>query len=68
VHSNHSTAPELHDVERSESVGSRLRVERGRALVAAGLARDDDSFELAAAVLRDHANAPTYHATSAAAT
>jgi hypothetical protein len=58
----------LHHVERSASAGSRLRVERGRDLVAAGLARGDDPFELLAAVLHDHANARTYRATSAAAT
>jgi hypothetical protein len=57
----------LHHVERSASAGSRLRVERGRDLVAAGLARGDAPFELVA-VLHDHANARTYHATSAAAT
>lgn len=59
VHTNHFTAPELQDVERSESAGSRLRLERGRELVAAGLARGDDPFDLVAAVLRDHVNAPT---------
>ena len=54
VHTDHCTAPEMQDVERSESAGSRLRLERGR--------------ELVAAVLCDHANARTHLATSAAAT
>ncbi len=59
VHTNHFTSPQLQDVERSESSGSRLRLQRGRELVAAGLARGDDPFDVAAAVLSDHANAPT---------
>jgi isopenicillin-N N-acyltransferase like protein len=59
VHTNHFTGAELQDVERSDSVGSRLRLERGRELVAAGLARGDDPFDTVAAVLRDHVNAPT---------
>jgi isopenicillin-N N-acyltransferase-like protein len=59
VHTNHFTAPELADVERSVSAGSRLRLRRGRELVAAGLARGDDPFELVASVLSDHADAPT---------
>jgi isopenicillin-N N-acyltransferase-like protein len=59
VHTNPFTAPEMHDVERSESTGSRLRLERGRELVAAGLARGGDPFDLVAAVLSDHASAPT---------
>jgi isopenicillin-N N-acyltransferase like protein len=59
VHTNHFTAPELQDVERSHSAGSRLRLERGRALVAEGLERGDDPFDVVASVLRDHANAPT---------
>jgi isopenicillin-N N-acyltransferase-like protein len=59
VHTNHFTSPHLQDVERSESAGSRLRLQRGRELVAAGLARGDDPFAVAAAVLSDHANAPT---------
>ena len=59
VHANHFTAPELQDVERSDSAGSRLRLQRGRELVAAGLARGDDPFDVVAAVLGDHANAPT---------
>jgi len=59
LHTNHFTAPEMQDLERSESAGSRLRLERGRGLVAAGLARGDDPFDLVAAVLSDHANAPT---------
>ena len=59
VHTNHFTVPELQDVERSESAGSRLRLERARELVAEGLASGDDPFDLVAAVLRDHANAPT---------
>ena len=58
VHTNHFTAAELQDVERSDSLGSRLRLERGRELVAAGLARGEDPFAIVAAVLRDHANAP----------
>jgi isopenicillin-N N-acyltransferase-like protein len=59
VHTNHFTSPQLQDVERSESVGSRLRLRRGRELVAAGLARGDDPFDIVAAVLADHANVPT---------
>ena len=59
VHTNHFTSSQLQDVERSESSGSRLRLQRGRELVAAGLARGDDSFAIAAAALSDHANAPT---------
>ena len=59
VHTNHFTSPQMQDVERSVSAGSRLRLERGRELVAAGLARGDDPFDLVAAVLSDHANAPT---------
>jgi len=59
VHTNHFIAVKLQDVERSDSAGSRLRLQRGRELVAAGLARGDDPFGIAAAVLRDHANAPT---------
>ena len=59
VHTNHFTAPGLQDLERSESEGSRLRLRRGRELVAEGLDRGDDPFDLVAAVLRDHAGAPT---------
>lgn len=59
VHTNHFTAPEMQDVERSESAGSRLRLQRGRELVAAGVAGDDDPFDIVAGVLRDHANSPT---------
>ena len=59
VHTNHFTSPQMQDVERSVAAGSRLRLERGRELVAAGLARGDDPFDLVAAVLSDHANAPT---------
>lgn len=59
VHTNHFTAPELQDVERSVSVGSRLRLARGRELVTAGLARGGDPFDIVAAALRDHANRPT---------
>jgi isopenicillin-N N-acyltransferase-like protein len=58
VHTNHFTAAELQDVERSTSAGSRLRLQRGRELVAAGLARGDDPFAIVATVLSDHANAP----------
>jgi isopenicillin-N N-acyltransferase-like protein len=59
VHTNHFTAPQMHDLERSDSAGSRLRLERGRELVAAGVAAGDDPFDIVAGVLRDHANAPT---------
>ncbi len=59
VHTNHFTAAEMQDVERSESAGSRLRLERGRELTAAGMATGDDPFAIVAGVLRDHVNAPT---------
>ena len=59
VHTNHFTAPEMQDVERSESAGSRLRLQRGRELVAAGVAAGHDPFAIVAGVLRDHACAPT---------
>jgi isopenicillin-N N-acyltransferase like protein len=59
VHTNHFTSPAMQDVERSESAGSRLRLERGRELVAAGMAAGDDPFTIVAGVLRDHANEPT---------
>jgi isopenicillin-N N-acyltransferase like protein len=59
VHTNHLTSPEMQDLERSESAGSRLRLRRGRELVAAGMAAGDDPFDIVAGVLRDHANAPT---------
>jgi hypothetical protein len=59
VHANHYTADEMLNLERSDSVGSRQRLARGRELVAAGLERGDDPLELVTNVLRDHANAPT---------
>ena len=46
-------------VEGSTSAGSRLRLARARQIVAAGLARGDDVFDIAARTLRDHENAPT---------
>ena len=59
AHTNHFTADEMSDVERSDSEGSRHRLTRARELLAAGLGRGDDPLELVAGVLRDHANAPT---------
>jgi isopenicillin-N N-acyltransferase-like protein len=58
VHTNHYTADELLEVERSDSAGSRERLARGRELVVAGLQAGDDQLALVASVLRDHANAP----------
>ena len=59
AHTNHFTADEMSDVERSGSQGSRHRLARARELLAEGVARGDDPLELVAGVLRDHANAPT---------
>jgi isopenicillin-N N-acyltransferase-like protein len=59
AHTNHFTADEMLDVERSDSQGSRLRLARARELAAAGIERGDDLVELAAGVLCDHGNKPT---------
>jgi isopenicillin-N N-acyltransferase-like protein len=58
AHANHFVAESMRDVERSDSAGSRHRLERACELVRDGLARGDDPVALASAVLRDHANAP----------
>jgi isopenicillin-N N-acyltransferase-like protein len=59
AHTNHFTAAEMSDLERSTSEGSRRRLERARALVPEGLARGDDPLDIIRGALSDHAHAPT---------
>jgi isopenicillin-N N-acyltransferase-like protein len=59
AHANHYLTAEMLEVEGSTSTGSRLRYARACALLGEGLGRGVDPVELAGAVLRDHADAPT---------
>jgi isopenicillin-N N-acyltransferase-like protein len=59
AHTNHYLSPAMAPFEVSTSRGSRVRHARAADLISEGLERGDDPFALAAAVLGDHANAPS---------
>jgi isopenicillin-N N-acyltransferase-like protein len=58
AHTNHYAAPEMQAYEGSQHRESRTRLATAERLLAEGVARDDDPFELVARVLRCHEPSP----------
>ncbi len=58
AHSNHYTLPGMARFEGYWADESRARLARAGRLLAEGVERGDDAFDLVARVLRDHAGAP----------
>jgi isopenicillin-N N-acyltransferase-like protein len=58
AHTNHYTLPGMVRFEGYWADESRARLTRAGRLLAAGVERGDDAFDLVARVLRDHAGAP----------
>jgi len=58
AHTNHYAAPEMQAYEGSQHRESRTRLATAERLLAEGVARDDDPFELVARVLRCHEPTP----------